>query len=100
MDVEADGPWVRVNLMSAPENPAQQHDPPLSLPPVPNVANCSGVRGASTSTPVPSTTDFRPADVLAQRGAAPLPATGARVAVSFAVAAALAAFAVRRLTRA
>ena len=99
-DIEADGPWVRVNLLSAPENPARQHDPPLELPAVPVVPDCSGVRAASTSTAVPST-DFRPGDVLStSRGAAPLPATGAGVAASAAVVAALAAFAVRRLTRA
>ena len=97
-DIEADGPWVRVNLTSQPENPAPQYEPPLELPPVPAVAPCPGVRGASSSTPTPAT-DFRPADVLASPGATALPATGAGVAASGAVVAALAAFAVGRATR-
>lgn len=99
-DMEVDGPWVRVHLTSSPSNPARQYEPPLELPQVPVVPSCPGVRAASTSTAVPGTTDFRPADVLANPGgASALPATGAGVAASGAVVAALAAFAVRRVTR-
>ena len=99
-DIEPDGPWVRVNLQSHPQNPPPQYDPPLELPAVPDVPSCPGVRASGTTAAIPAT-DFRPADVLTSSGgAAPLPATGASVAASVAVVAALAALAVRRLTRA
>jgi phospholipid/cholesterol/gamma-HCH transport system substrate-binding protein len=99
-DIEVDGPWVRVNLTSHQENPARQYEPPLELPAVPAVPSCPGVRAASSSTATPATTDFRPAEVLANPGgASALPATGAGVAASGAVAAALAAFTVFRVTR-
>lgn len=98
-DVEADGPWVRVNLLMEREPPARQYDPPLELPPVPAVPECAGVEAAAAGPAVPST-DFRPADVLSGERSA-MPTGGAGVAASVAVfAIAAVAFALRRVTRA
>jgi phospholipid/cholesterol/gamma-HCH transport system substrate-binding protein len=51
-DVEPDGPWVRVNLLLAPENASPQHVPPLDLPAVPGVVPCQDVAGAAAGGPV------------------------------------------------
>jgi phospholipid/cholesterol/gamma-HCH transport system substrate-binding protein len=97
-DVEPDGPWVRVNLLMEPSNPARQYNPPLELPAVPAVPECAGVQAQAAGDPVPAS-DIRPVDFVG-RGAGALPATGAGVAASGAVLALLAALAARRVTRA
>lgn len=92
-DLGPDGPWVRVNLQIHPGSPARQHDPPLPLPAVPEVAPCPPSTSSATSSPAaqahtaaPSSStssaaatiatapDFRPADVLASDRSTPLPA--------------------------
>lgn len=98
-DVEADGPWVRVNLQVHTNQPARQYDPPLPLPPVPDVPECADVEAESSAPAVP-TRDFRPDDVLRSGGGlASLPSTGAGVAASTVVLALLAALGVRRVVR-
>lgn len=68
-----DGLWVRVNLLTAPENPPAQYIPPLNLPAPRAVPGC-----ASTITPASSGRDFVPADILAasRTSGGSLPATG------------------------
>lgn len=95
-DIEPDGPWVRVNLLLHPGDPAKQHDPPLELPPVPEITDCPDVRQAAGSPAVP-TGDFRPADVIGAPRS--LPATGAGAAALGAGALAAVGLAVRRLSR-
>lgn len=71
IDQEPDGPWVRVNLITDPNNPAKQYVPPLALPPVPAVPPCS------STVPAGSGPDFVPtAAVSPSRSLIPLPATG------------------------
>ncbi len=53
-DIEPDGPWVRVNLLIAPEDATPQHVPALELPPVPVVQPCQGVAGSAGSAAVPT----------------------------------------------
>lgn len=99
-DVEPDGTWVRVNIQVQTANPARQYDPPLELPPVPAVPSCPEVQAESGAPAVP-TSDFRPDDALRGTGGglAALPATGAGVAASSAVLAALTALGIRRAVR-
>lgn len=40
-DVEPDGVWVRVGLITNPQNPSRQYTPPEPIPAVPAVAPCS-----------------------------------------------------------
>lgn len=55
VDQEADGPWVRVNLISGEggENP-DVYVPPRSLPVVPSVSPCASVLAASSGRPFTS----------------------------------------------
>jgi phospholipid/cholesterol/gamma-HCH transport system substrate-binding protein len=65
-DLEADGVWVRVNLLEDPTNPATQYTPPLTLPVVPAVPACSSSIGS-----VKHGVDFVPATALAQTTTSP-----------------------------
>jgi len=76
IDVEADGPWIRVGNISNPENPPAQYIPPKAVPPVQPVAACaSALRAASASG------DYRPRSGGAG-GSSTLPATGGPVGLA------------------
>lgn len=75
-DIDRDGPWVRVNLLIRPGDPARQYDPPLELPPVPEVTACPDVHQAGAGAAVP-TADFHPADVMRSTRSLPAPSSGA-----------------------
>jgi phospholipid/cholesterol/gamma-HCH transport system substrate-binding protein len=59
LDHDPDGVWTRVNLLSDPNNPAPQYNPPHQLPPVPTVPACASTIRASAGP------DFVPAQVAA-----------------------------------
>ncbi len=74
-DVDPDGPWARVNLMTNPNNPPKQYARPLELPPVPVVPACVGTVSATKGV------DFVPSQVLSSSssgggGLGRLPETG------------------------
>jgi phospholipid/cholesterol/gamma-HCH transport system substrate-binding protein len=96
VDQEADGPWIRVNLV-LPEPPvpeAPQYVPPKTLPDVPTVSPCLSSLTPHAAAP------FTPSGTVATPSGPPLPATGASSAVGAAVVALVAALAVWRLRRA
>jgi phospholipid/cholesterol/gamma-HCH transport system substrate-binding protein len=96
VDQEADGPWVRVNLLP-PEpgsEPAKQYVPKKSLPVVPTVSPCVSALTPYTGAP------FTPSGTVATPSGPPMPATGASAATGAAVVALLAGLLVWRLRRA
>jgi phospholipid/cholesterol/gamma-HCH transport system substrate-binding protein len=119
VDQEADGPWVRVNLLLDPGGePPEQYIPPRSLPAVPIVPACDSPLVAANVTPAtPSRPDHAtgadapsPADPSADaerpasEGAAdpapgPLALTGAAVALALAVVLAVGGLALWRARR-
>jgi phospholipid/cholesterol/gamma-HCH transport system substrate-binding protein len=98
VDEEADGPWVRVNLIAdvPPGEPAPVYVPPKSLPVVPTVSACVSALESHAAGPfTPSGT----VDVATPTGP-PMPATGASSAAGAALVALLAALVVWQLRRA
>ncbi len=96
VDREADGPWVRVNLIAdvPPGEPAAEYVPRKTLPDVPTVSPCVSSLRAQSSAPV------TPSRAVATPSGPPLPATGASAAAGAAVVALLAALPVWQLRRA
>ena len=98
IDMQPDGPWARVNLLTDPNNPPRQYVPRLSLPAVPTVAPCS------STVPVGTGPDFIPSQVLgAARGpgaVGSLPATGGVALLGIIAALTSLAFATRWIIRA
>lgn len=78
IDVEPDGPWVRVNLIAQVGSPAGQYSQRLELPPVPTPSPCT-----STLKPTATGVDFVPSQALAaSEGRTVLPATGRDAALA------------------
>jgi hypothetical protein len=98
VDEEADGPWIRVNLIAdvPPGEPAPEYIPRKTLPDVPTVSGCVSSLTPHAGAP------FTPSGVTATPTPTgpPLPATGASSAVGGAVVALLAGLLVWRLRRA
>jgi phospholipid/cholesterol/gamma-HCH transport system substrate-binding protein len=78
IDVEPDGPWIRVGNISNTENPPAQYAPPKQLPPVQQVPACTSAlqaaRVATAASTAGTSGDYRPRTAPAGE---PLPATGA-----------------------
>lgn len=70
VDNEADGPWVRVNLIPPQGEDPDVYVPPKSLPVVPSVASCASTLAASSARP------FTPS------GTTSATATGGRIAAT------------------
>lgn len=106
IDQEADGPWVRVNLLAeVTGEPSEQYVPPRSLPAVPTVPACdsplvaAGITAASPSrpdhaadaatpepaSPAPEQAADRPTISADESDPAPLAMTGAAIALALAV---------------
>jgi len=105
IDQEADGPWVRVNLLVDPAGePAEQYIPPRSLPAVPTVPVCDSplvatgitpatpsrpdhASGAASVTPAadPGASSGPEAAAASEGERSPLALTGAAVAIALAV---------------
>lgn len=79
IDIEPDGPWIRVGDVANDTNLPAQYVPPKELPPVAEVAACTSALRAVNLTTTRASGDDRP-------GTAPpavdLPATGAAGAAS------------------
>jgi phospholipid/cholesterol/gamma-HCH transport system substrate-binding protein len=121
IDQEADGPWVRVNLLAGLEGePAEQYVPPRSLPAVPTVPACDSPLVAASVTPAtpsrpghaagaaPDRPAAEPGDEAAapepatageDRSPGPLAVTGAAVALALAVVAIVGGLALWRARR-
>jgi phospholipid/cholesterol/gamma-HCH transport system substrate-binding protein len=83
IDVEPDGPWIRVGNISNQENPPAQYVPPKSLPPVQQVQACASALRAVNQLDAASSGDYRPRTAAPPApGATSLPATGAMGAAS------------------
>lgn len=84
IDQEADGPWVRVNLLVEPSGePAEQYIPPRSLPAVPTVPACDSPLVAAGITPAtPSRPDHASSGAPATPAADPGPSSDADAAAS------------------
>ncbi len=99
VDQEADGPWIRVNLIvpvpPAPDPP--QYVPPKSLPVVPTVSACVSSLRAATAEPFTPSGTAAPPPVP---DGPPMPATGGSAAVGAGVVAHLGALAIWQLRRA
>jgi phospholipid/cholesterol/gamma-HCH transport system substrate-binding protein len=74
IDIEADGPWIRVGNVSNGTNSPAQYVPPRTLPPARQVGACASQLRAVSSLSAPAGGDYRPGQGAA--GSA-LPATGA-----------------------
>lgn len=98
VDEEADGPWIRVNLIAdvPPGEPADEYIPRKTLPDVPTVSPCVSSLTPHAGAP------FTPsgAVVAPTPTGPPMPATGASSAAGGAAVALLAALLVWRLRRA
>ena len=96
VDQEADGPWVRVNLIAdvPPGEPAKEYVPRKTLPDVPTVSAC-----VSSLTPYAGA-PFTPSGAVATPDGPPMPATGSSAAAGAGVVALLAALLVWQLRRA
>ena len=120
VDHEADGPWLRVNLLvEVGGEPAQQYVPPRSLPAVPTVPDCGSplvpvavapavAAGTAAAPPTPPAAEDRPdghGSAAAMAGASAgedaavgpgaLALTGAAVGLAMAVVMTVAALAIR-----
>jgi phospholipid/cholesterol/gamma-HCH transport system substrate-binding protein len=73
IDIEPDGPWIRVGNISNDVNPPAQYVPPKTLPPVQAIAACASELRAVTSV---GSGDYRPRSGTGGPTTA-LPATGA-----------------------
>jgi phospholipid/cholesterol/gamma-HCH transport system substrate-binding protein len=99
-DTDANGVWVRVNLLENPNNPAPQYVPPKPLPDVPTIPDCASNIGSVHQGP-----DFVPSEALAatttQTSPVPaLPRTGGVALLGLAGVLFLAAVAFRWVSRA
>lgn len=100
-DQEADGVWVRVNLMATPTNPPPEYIPPRPLPNVPDVPACASNLSAVSHGP-----DFVPSQVEAAAttasglGSGNLAATGGVAFVGVAGLSMGTALIIRRIARA
>ena len=82
IDLEPDGPWIRVGNIANDENLPAQYVPPRELPPVAAVQACSSELRAVQLTTTRASGDYTPRTAAAPPSAAPLPATGAAGAAS------------------
>ena len=80
IDIEPDGPWIRVGNISNETNPPAQYLPPRELPPVVEVEACRSQLRAVSLLSSSATGDYRPR--TAATSPAGLPATGAMGAAS------------------
>jgi phospholipid/cholesterol/gamma-HCH transport system substrate-binding protein len=80
IDLEPDGPWIRVGNISNTENPPAQYVPPKDLPPVQEVAACTSALRAVSQIEATRSGDYTPRSAAPAAGS--LPATGAMGAAS------------------
>jgi phospholipid/cholesterol/gamma-HCH transport system substrate-binding protein len=97
-DEEADGVWVRVNLLLKTESPATQYNPPHPLPVPAAIPDCAPSIAPSAAAPFVPSAALRSATTT-RTGVGPLPATGGAAALGAAGMLVLAAGLLRRLNR-
>jgi phospholipid/cholesterol/gamma-HCH transport system substrate-binding protein len=105
IDIEPDGPWIRVGNVANDTNPPAQYVPPKELPPVAEVAACTSALRAVNLTTTRASGDYRPgtappADDLPATGAAGAATAGGSLLAGWAVTAAVRRRAGRRLSSA